>query len=522
TEKDEDVTCDVKLHPAQYLTGQVLTPDGKPAADALLVMSRYPFPIILKNRRVEDSLDLYRQIHADKDGQFRFADPAEPTPLLVLHDKGWAMRSTKQPKTLVSVALQPWAGVQGTLTIARRPLPNQNIVVLATVGGTDLPLVTHQVTAKTDAQGRFALDHVLPGPAEIGQQMSLPRDAKLGLAAISPHKLLTRRRYIEPQPGKTTTVDLGGLGRTVAGAVKLPPADPGDPTVTWPPAANLISTCQSPPPMPEAVRNASAVKRQAWLDEWYKTPAGRAHRQAFRAFAAPVRPDGTFEVQAVPAGSYSLTLCACRKTSNKFLEGLPGMSSPKVVGWTRHDFEVPDTSPADEGSPMDLGQLTLKAPTPIRPGRPAPPIEFETPGGKPHRLADYRGKFVVLHLWWGSESIGTLNVDLSPFADDNRLAFLEIGVCDFASPEAQLYAKLSQTYSPFAPFGHFGLLDEDAGLQVASDLGLPPIKGLQSIATTLLIDPNGNVIASDLAPDQIAPAIAKALGTPQDQPKDAD
>ncbi|MBN1341110.1 MAG: carboxypeptidase regulatory-like domain-containing protein, partial [Phycisphaerae bacterium] len=28
TEKDEDVTCDVKLHPAQYLTGQVLTPDG--------------------------------------------------------------------------------------------------------------------------------------------------------------------------------------------------------------------------------------------------------------------------------------------------------------------------------------------------------------------------------------------------------------------------------------------------------------------------------------------------------------
>ncbi|MBN1345708.1 MAG: hypothetical protein JXQ73_23650, partial [Phycisphaerae bacterium] len=504
TEKDEDVTCDVKLHPAQYLTGQVLTPDGKPAGKAFLVLAADHYPILLKNRRVNDLLGWHRQIRADDQGRYRFAMPAQSTGLLVLHDKGWATLPVRNLAQAKDVALQPWGAVEGSLRIGSRPSGNQTVTLLARLDEREGPTVVHLLDAKTDAHGRFAMDHVLPALGVIGYTIGQTSATPPVLAMTSPRGDFTRSRCTETEPGKTTTVHLGGNGTTVVGTVKLPRGTPGGLKVDWPAMINHVATNQTPPPMPPSVRSKPWKQRQDWLDQWGRTPEGRAERQRFLSIAAPVAPNGTFRVEDVPPGSYVLTLGACRRTPGALLN----LSGPDVVGSLRHEFVVPKPTDKDADKTLNLGELTLQTIRRPEPGQTAPPLEFETLDGKRRRLADFRDKFVLLHLWRGASTASVLSLRKlrETFPNDQRLAIVEVGICD-SPTTASLMDKMLDVESPR------GFLDEESGRKAAKDFGLPP--GVFA-ATTLLIAPDGQVIASGLSEDEIIPAVAKALGNPPD------
>jgi thiol-disulfide isomerase/thioredoxin len=63
----------------------------------------------------------------------------------------------------------------------------------------------------------------------------------------------------------------------------------------------------------------------------------------------------------------------------------------------RHDRPEPAPLAADRGAPPEaapLGQLT-----PLEPPRPAPDLTFTTLDGVPRKLADFRGRVVLVNLW---------------------------------------------------------------------------------------------------------------------------
>jgi hypothetical protein len=254
--------------------------------------------------------------------------------------------------------------------------------------------------------------------------------------------------------------------------------------------------------MPPSVRSKPWKQREEWLAQWAKTPEARAEQLRCRSIDVPVAPNGTFRVDDVPPGSYVLTLRAFLKAAG----GCSDPFDPDPVGCLRHEFVVPKPTAKDADKPLDLGELTLEAIRRPQPGQAVPPLEFETLEGKRRRLADFRGKLVLLHLWrrGSGRSMRVLPKALRAFPNVRQLVIVEVGICDSLAT-ASLMDKVLPIGWPR------GFLDEEAGRKVANDFGLPPETRTN---TTLLIAPDRKVIAANLSEDEIIPAIAKALDNP--------
>ena len=67
-----------------------------------------------------------------------------------------------------------------------------------------------------------------------------------------------------------------------------------------------------------------------------------------------IKPDGTFRVDDVPAGAYSLSIRVHEPPTGQ--QGRPG----DEVGRLSHEFEVPEMPGGRSDEPLDIGTLELK------------------------------------------------------------------------------------------------------------------------------------------------------------------
>ena len=132
----------------------------------------------------------------------------------------------------------------------------------------------------------------------------------------------------------------------------------------------------------------------------------------------------------------------------------------------------------------------------------APEFEIKTLDGKPLRLADYRGKFVILDFWatWCGpclEQEPHLRATFEAFARDGRVAIVSLSLDD--NPEIARGHVLKQK------------LDWAQGfLGRASDV--TGKYGVASIPQVLLIGPDGRVLARNLSGAEIQAAVTPELG----------
>jgi peroxiredoxin len=111
-----------------------------------------------------------------------------------------------------------------------------------------------------------------------------------------------------------------------------------------------------------------------------------------RSIPVEVRPDGTFRATDVPPGDW-------RMDGMVFLEQ-PGTERLHYVGRVAKQFHVPAEG-ANGGAKgaIDLGDVAAKFDTVINAGDAAPDFECVTLDGRRLRLADLRGKYVLLDFW---------------------------------------------------------------------------------------------------------------------------
>ena len=115
------------------------------------------------------------------------------------------------------ITLQPWARVEGTVTIDGKPGVKETVKVdyddLQTRLGEPLTCTTggrriiRYFEAQTDAAGHFALDRVPPGKATISRYVELSQDGPMS-SGVS-----VNGRSIDLVAGQTLTVNLSGLAR---------------------------------------------------------------------------------------------------------------------------------------------------------------------------------------------------------------------------------------------------------------------------------------------------------------------
>ena len=306
-----NVAIDFELVRGNNVAAKVVTPDLRPASGARVALGVAGSQIQVKNGEFGRYGTFCEQATTEADGRFQFAPQEKDFQILVTHPAGYAeIAATPEWDPAKVIRLEPWARVEGTFRVGRSPVANARIE-LDLIGrdsrGEDKSNITILHEATTGPDGRFRFDRVIPGRGRIGRQIVMMVEE--GATEVTSSCKVSA----EFPPGKTVHIDLGGTGRTVVG--KLQPAEGVDPkAVRW--NFELLGASPEPDGPP-------------WAGPYLRASVAR---------------DGTFRIDDVPAGHYSLSLWNNR--------GGPGSLSD-------HRFRVPATDGDNPSGPVDLGTLKL-------------------------------------------------------------------------------------------------------------------------------------------------------------------
>ena len=293
-----------------------------------------------------------RTVHAkiEADGSFSLPPQRENFALLALTDSGSLLvpRGSLQEKN--ALRLQPWARVNGTVTIDGKPAANlglQSYEPEESVPVVGEPRLVRQYYVTTDSEGRFELTRVLPGRLTLAQWV--PNGVNRRIWPVV-------RATLDVESGRSFDLKIGTDGRLVTGRLVLPRTD------EW------------------MIRKAEIVPKNAKMDR----PV---------AFGVEILEEGRFRALDLKSGDYALRIA---------LHEPPPADS---CGWGRllseyqHEFTVPAGAAASD--PLDLGSLDPIAAVgrPLRVGDRAPDFRIKTLEGRDLTLADFRGKCVLLDFW---------------------------------------------------------------------------------------------------------------------------
>ena len=465
------------------LRGVVLLPDGRPAAGAQAGLKIPEQNLNVGDGEFEAGPLNDGVVRTEADGSFTVPMRDTATALYALSEAGFAKVPRERWTNGVQIVLQPWGRVEGILRLNNRPAANERIRLaedrdfgdLFTEGG-------FRATAMTDDHGHFVFAHVPAG----GQQLSrfIPY-GKNGWMTGNP-------TFISVRSGDTTNVTLGGMGRPVLGKcvvenVKDVPEDP-----------IFVVAIRAPyPTTPATQANAIQLTSARQRQEQRRSLAGQS-------FAATAAADGSFQVDDVTPGTYEIEFTI------RGGEQRPGNMT--VLNSQPKQIVVPPLSDPERCEPFDLGVLktgfTMQE-SPFRQsqanshslkaGNAAPAFETKALNGRPLRLEDYRGKFVLLDLRFmlpGGEMEGLQAVNTA-FGQDDRFVILTL--CQTADED-----YLKSLSARGATHWIQGNLDFEA---LSGRYGLNGA----SFPLIMLIDPEGKIVATELHGDDIQSAVANAL-----------
>lgn len=347
------------------IAGRVLTPDGRPAADATVALSMPQQEIVWeggKLRGADQPLpdkpgDRWRRpsfVQTDAAGAFRLRTEIEPAAVLLVHESGVREMAYDEWKKAPEVTLQPWGRVAGQVLWQDQPGADEEISLTVHRDEYGYPgMIASYATIRTGRDGKFNFDRVLPGRVQISRPINLvdpnkPNEpAGQNAAGISSVILNGMFRHVQVTPGAATPVLLGGQGRQVTG--KFIGLD------SWEGATYHLH--------PEAPHFGRGGDDASWT-AFSRLKASSIGPRLFRD-RQPVKPDGTFTIDKVLPGRYQLFLSA------------PGFRS--YVASTR--FDVAPETPGEAPAPLALKEIaTSKQPAEAPPPAAKP---FEKIQAKP-------------------------------------------------------------------------------------------------------------------------------------------
>lgn len=464
-EDSEPFATDGKLHALAYrltrgepLRGTICNADGSPARAgfvALVPVHRDGWITYLEYPRDVERAEHLRAAGAKigSNGRFSLPPQRDSVALLVVTDTGSLLVPKSELRGEDRLLVQPWARVVGKVTIDGKPaarirLQSYDPDESAPVEGA--PRLVRRYWAETDDAGRFELNRILPG--------------KLTLAQWVPNGVQGRvwpivRATFDVAGGQSYDLKIGDSGRAVTGRLVLPTDN------VW------------------MIRKAEIVPRGG--------KAGWAER-----LGVEVLEQGRLRALDLRPGDYTLHVA--------LHEPPPAESCGwgRLLGEFKHDFAIPDGASAGN-PPLDLGILEPIATgtRSLQVGDEAPGFHLKTLDGHDLKLADLRGKYVLLDIWatWCAPCVAELpNLRRvhHEFSKDKRFALVGISVDERAGDVASMVKTLKLAWPQ-------SLAGPESPLSSAY--------GAMAIPATFLIGPDGKILAKDLRGEALRKAVAEAL-----------
>lgn len=350
--KDDEAypVLDFKLKKGSGPRILVKLPNGQPAAGAEVAIYSIrgisSFQILNGHMPLHPAADSATIAKTDTAGAVSFPPQTDGFTLLAIHDAGCAEASEEQLKPSGEIKLQPWVAVDAKFMIGSRPAASQTVElwrVMPVAGGRIGIFFQH--TATTDAEGRIKFARVVPGDWIVRRILEVPQDG-----AISVMPLNSERTGVSP--GQTVQITVGGTGRPVIGRGVLP-AGAALPD-GWKFGDCRIITRDRRPTLPANWQQLSDAQRQLWYQQWNGTEEAKAierNRHYYPVFPAK---DGSFRVDDVVPGDYSLIL----RIDDSNAGSNAGFVKP--MAQLAHEFTLPEIPGGRTDEPHDLGQIQLK------------------------------------------------------------------------------------------------------------------------------------------------------------------
>ncbi len=477
----EDVALSFALKKGVGLSGLVVFPDGKPAAGTELAIrgggSSY---LSLSQGRFGNHNQDSQIVTADGKGAFSFNPEAEAKRIYAVHDAGYAEVSVASFKTNEPIKLQQWGRVEGVLKIARKPAVNQSVMLTPGMGmGSEaLQYDFQQFQAATDSDGRFVIAKVPPGERLLVRLVKTDENSWM-------HSMNTP---VTVKPGETTTVAMGGTGRSVIGRVIAPGVTN---QIDWKRSGfSQISTKWPQPP-----RNLRTPEEFA---KWNESDEFKAAAAKHRSFPLEFAEDGTFRADDVVPGNYDLNINVMEPSEGQNR----GMGRP--MGSLTQPVVVADVK-GDE--PVDLGTLTLRVQRQAKVGEAAPGFAMKDYDGKEVKLADFKGRYLVLHIWTSAWAGATTNelAGLRALEESHRKS----GRLSILSANLDEDAKAAKEITDARQMTWLHAMAGDA-----SKSSLPMDYGLNMFPSIFVIGPDGKLLARDIPAEGVKAAVEKILSNP--------
>lgn len=483
------------------VAGVVTRRDGAPLAGADVAIT-YPMAggsdrlpaIRIRDGKLQAD-ELVTPAKTDSMGRFRLTREPDPRgrsfAVVVVHPEYYAEVDRPAIEADPTIVAKPWSRVEGIARVGGRPAAGAAIRYFADrLGNRDVPRVSDSGVTKADAQGRFVVERVVPGDVRVSSGFGEGGDAKGWSYGV----------LLEVKPGEIGRAELGGTGRPVIARVTPPPGfDPnGDYTANS--RFEIVSDRPNIPYPKELLANRDASMVE-WGKRWWASAEGHEYRRkTFRYSEAKLQEGGTIRVDDVPPGEYRLTLAY----SADALRGV--YSAPERIAHATKQFTIPEIPGGRSDEPFDLGLLHPRPKQTLTVGQPAPPFDVETLDGGRSKLADFRGKYLLVDFWatWCGPCIAEvpeLKAVHDRFGKDGRFAMLSLSLDAAKDAPRRFVAEKGLAWKQ-------GFLGEWV------DGGVTDAYHVETIPAIFLIGPDGTVKATGLRGDTIGAAISEAFEKP--------
>ncbi|MFL5327507.1 MAG: sigma-70 family RNA polymerase sigma factor [Gemmataceae bacterium] len=467
---DTPRTQDFQLHASAPITGIVVDADGKPVANAEVMLATPT-----EKANLSDAMNNHK-VMTDAAGRFSFPDPAEPFSLLAQAAAGFAFSGElpADQHDLGTLRLRSPVSISGRFSDGGRPVAGAEVFVTPIhIGNLDRPTIDTSLQSVTDAEGRFVFPRMPAVPVSVRIHLGPWEEPGYRSGPSVP---------LDVAPGQRAEVNMGIGGCTVTGRVKLDGAVPADLNCKY--SLNyLVRRSVGINPPPEVAALGFDI-RSGWRDVWQRTREGSAYLQCLQHWFVKLSPEGTFQISGVPVGEYDFAIAIYAKPSGCLVDPL-----------ARTQVRVTVTN-AD----VQRGQLAVPdiaatvAPVPAVGDTPA--LTFQCADGTTGSLADHRGKYALVHAW-----------------------------ASWCAPCKHQLPALRQLHERYAAKGlvvlSLSVDDDPATWQAAIEKQqLPWTQGrwpnangrsVSSVPEYWLLDPAGKIIAKGSDPEELAKHVAEVL-----------
>jgi hypothetical protein len=221
--------------------------------------------------------------------------------------------------------LQAWGRIEGTLKTGGQPAVGKELLFSLSQSGIMADFNGYKAT--TDDQGQFVIEKVPPGDGAI-----------VRLIRTSPNSWShSDSTPVTVRSGQTTQVTLGGNGAMLVGRIRFdnPPTNA---------AAMSFEGNLSGQMPPQPAFNSPEEARA-----YHASPEWMALMRTHKNYSLEMKPDGSFAVDDVAPGTYSLHIFVRAGGQFSFQNPMLGSGASAV--------NVPDTF--DPAAPIDIGEVLI-------------------------------------------------------------------------------------------------------------------------------------------------------------------